>query len=134
MDSFLISPADGKLTLSGIVKEDRIEQVKGVTYSLHHLMQGQKHGLKMVDQLEVYLKNRNNDLYFTVIYLAPGDYHRFHSPTHFEVKSVDIYNGELYSVSPLIVGWLKDVFALNERVVIAGEWIHGFFGMVAVGI
>ena len=182
--ALICSPADGKLLHSGIVDKDKIEQIKGVTYSLHHLLQGQafKHipnineidmvgvgkevlniktlskeldgvGVKDVvgvedvtgvedvvldvilpaTLLQTYKYKDTNDLYFTVIYLAPGDYHRFHSPVNWHIQSVKKFSGELYSVSPIIVGWLKSVFALNERVVVSGTWEHGYFGMIAVG-
>jgi phosphatidylserine decarboxylase len=36
-----------------------------------------------------------NSLFFTVIYLAPGDYHRFHSPTAWVVEKRRHFVGEL---------------------------------------
>lgn len=91
-----------------------------------------------------------NALYFTVIYLAPGDYHRFHSPTAWVVEkrrhfvgaqfhsrvSRCTHNsnaGELFSVSPYMAKRLQNLFVLNERVALLGRWRYGFFGMVPVG-
>ncbi|KAG0266272.1 phosphatidylserine decarboxylase 1 [Actinomortierella ambigua] len=74
-----------------------------------------------------------NALFFCVIYLAPGDYHRFHSPTNWVAESRRHFSGELYSVSPWMVKQLQDLFVLNERVVLLGRWRHGFFSMVPVG-
>ncbi|XP_046672128.1 phosphatidylserine decarboxylase proenzyme, mitochondrial-like isoform X2 [Homalodisca vitripennis] len=79
------------------------------------------------------LTDPRNELYQTVVYLAPGDYHRFHSPTHWQVKFRRHFQGELLSVNPLIAGWVPELFSLNERVVYVGEWEHGFFSMTAVG-
>jgi len=95
-----------------------------------------------------------NKLCFAVVYLAPGDYHRYHSPTnwvverrrHFSGKSSKssfsnpIYHadtasaaGELFSVSPWMVGKLSNLFVLNERVALLGRWRYGFFSMTPVG-
>lgn len=74
-----------------------------------------------------------NALYFTVIYLAPGDYHRFHSPTAWVVERRRHFVGELFSVSPYMAKRLQNLFVLNERVALLGRWRYGFFSMVPVG-
>ncbi|KAJ1916166.1 phosphatidylserine decarboxylase 1 [Mycoemilia scoparia] len=75
----------------------------------------------------------NNKLFFCVIYLAPGDYHRFHSPANWVVEGRRHFAGELYSVSPYIASILPNLFVLNERVVLLGRWKYGFMSMVPVG-
>ncbi|KAF8060782.1 phosphatidylserine decarboxylase 1 [Lyophyllum atratum] len=74
-----------------------------------------------------------NALFFSVIYLAPGDYHRFHSPTAWVVEKRRHFVGELYSVSPYMAKRLENLFVLNERVALLGRWKYGFFSMVPVG-
>lgn len=74
-----------------------------------------------------------NSLFFTVVYLAPGDYHRFHSPTAWVVEKRRHFFGDLFSVSPFMAKRLENLFVLNERVALLGRWKHGFFGMVPVG-
>lgn len=74
-----------------------------------------------------------HELFFAVVYLAPGDYHRFHSPTAWVVEKRRHFAGELYSVSPYIAKRLQGLFVLNERVALLGRWRYGFFGMVPVG-
>ncbi|KAJ1023484.1 hypothetical protein NDA16_003101 [Ustilago loliicola] len=74
-----------------------------------------------------------NKLFFCIIYLAPGDYHRFHSPTNWVAERRRHFRGELYSVSPYMAKRLSNLFVLNERVALLGRWRHGFFGMVPVG-
>ncbi|KAL7753750.1 phosphatidylserine decarboxylase 1 [Sorochytrium milnesiophthora] len=72
-------------------------------------------------------------LFFAVIYLAPGDYHRFHSPVDWEVKERRHIHGELLSVSPKLLDVVPDLFTLNERVALMGTWKHGMFSMIPVG-
>lgn len=72
-------------------------------------------------------------LYYAVIYLAPGDYHRFHSPTNWVVERRRHFAGELFSVSPYLQRTLPGLFTLNERVVLLGRWRWGFFSFVPVG-
>jgi phosphatidylserine decarboxylase len=80
------------------------------------------------------LKNpESNELFYSVIYLAPGDYHRFHSPCDFRVTSRRHFPGALYSVNPRITCWFDNLFIMNERVSLYGEWMHGFFSYTAVG-
>lgn len=72
-------------------------------------------------------------LYYCVIYLAPGDYHRFHSPVSWVVEKRRHFAGELYSVSPYLQRTLPGLFTLNERVVLLGRWRWGFFSYTPVG-
>ncbi|KAI7893412.1 phosphatidylserine decarboxylase-domain-containing protein [Mucor mucedo] len=74
-----------------------------------------------------------NAMFFCVVYLAPGDYHRFHSPTNWVVQTRRHFAGELFSVSPYFVKLLQNLFVLNERVALLGKWKHGFFSMIPVG-
>ncbi|XP_062360708.1 phosphatidylserine decarboxylase proenzyme, mitochondrial isoform X3 [Cinclus cinclus] len=90
----VISPSDGKILNFGQVKNCEVEQVKGVTYSLEsflgpristeemHFSQAPT-GNSFQQQL---VTKEGNELYHCVIYLAPGDYHCFHSPTDWTVS------------------------------------------------
>lgn len=75
----------------------------------------------------------SNRLYYCVIYLAPGDYHRFHSPTNWVVSKRRHFVGELFSVAPYFQSRLTDLFCVNERVALLGKWKYGFFSMTPVG-
>ncbi|OLN97456.1 Phosphatidylserine decarboxylase proenzyme 1, mitochondrial [Colletotrichum chlorophyti] len=77
--------------------------------------------------------DNKTSLYYAVIYLAPGDYHRFHSPTNWVVERRRHFAGELYSVSPYLQRTMPGLFTLNERVVLLGRWRYGFFSYVPVG-
>ncbi|KAI5949648.1 PSD1 [Candida margitis] len=76
---------------------------------------------------------RHKQLYFAVIYLAPGDYHHFHSPTSWVATLRRHFIGELFSVAPFFQKTLQGLFVLNERVALLGYWKYGFFSMVPVG-
>jgi phosphatidylserine decarboxylase len=77
--------------------------------------------------------NEETDLFYTVIYLAPGDYHRFHSPVTWVSTIRRHFVGELYSVAPYFQNTFNNLFVLNERVSLLGYWKHGFFSMTPVG-
>ncbi|KAJ7198798.1 phosphatidylserine decarboxylase 1 [Mycena pura] len=227
-DAVLVSPADGKILHFGTVQDLRVEQVKGITYSLDALLGVERPGtpppasahmpaalMPVVDdrefanvngieysldqligssspptpgtstptyddppphgapqkfgkQIDASVVTAERDLqeslrhdaavaaemgvrpsltrsaggksvkpghslFFTVIYLAPGDYHRFHSPTSWVVEKRRHFVGELFSVSPYMAKRLENLFVLNERVALLGRWKYGFFGMVPVG-
>lgn len=77
--------------------------------------------------------SESNRLYYCVIYLAPGDYHRFHSPVNWVVNKRRHFVGELFSVAPYFQSRLADLFCVNERVALLGKWKYGFFSMTPVG-
>jgi len=203
--ALLTSPADGTVLHFGRIRDKRVEQVKGMTYSLDALLGGKPKGeinrfeysnetpddedpshvlnaeaefanvngisytldtllgsdedqrreastkakdaslpshptMKTIEAIRKELKKRkseNNDtpmtMHFAVVYLAPGDYHRFHSPTNWVVELRRHFAGELYSVSPYLQRRIANLFVLNERVALLGRWRYGFFSMTPVG-
>lgn len=86
-----------------------------------------------MDYVKAIKHKPENILYQCIIYLAPGDYHRFHSPTSWRPEIRRHFSGELLSVSPKIAEWLPGLFCLNERALYLGQWEHGFFSFTAVG-
>ncbi|XP_030066168.1 phosphatidylserine decarboxylase proenzyme, mitochondrial [Microcaecilia unicolor] len=138
----VVSPADGRILHFGQVRNSQVEQVKGLTYSLESFFGPQdwrgadNNGVKVGDralfQKQLGL-HKGNRLYHCVIYLAPGDYHRFHSPTDWNIHHRRHFPGALMSVNPGIAHWITGLFCQNERVVLSGEWQYGFFSLTAVG-
>lgn len=155
----VVCPSDGVILNCGAVTEDQVEQVKGVTYSLNHFLgpqtfprgeslslsaSGKSTTLNLVSSFnnsssedtryEEKLKHdKNNNLYHCIIYLAPGDYHRFHSPTDWKISHRRYFPGYLLSVNPRFARRIPQLFNLNERAVYFGNWQHGFFSMALVG-
>ncbi|XP_031526086.1 phosphatidylserine decarboxylase proenzyme, mitochondrial isoform X1 [Vicugna pacos] len=137
----VISPSDGKILNFGQVKNCEVEQVKGVTYSLESFLGPRTSAEDLpfppatsCSSFRSQLVTREgNELYHCVIYLAPGDYHCFHSPTDWTVSHRRHFPGSLMSVNPGMARWIKELFCHNERVVLTGDWKHGFFSLTAVG-
>ncbi|XP_053326240.1 phosphatidylserine decarboxylase proenzyme, mitochondrial isoform X3 [Spea bombifrons] len=133
----VISPSDGKILHFGKVKNCEVEQVKGVTYSLESFLGPQNWTVNMpvskTSFQDKLVTQEGNELYHCVIYLAPGDYHCFHSPTDWNVHHRRHFPGSLMSVNPGVARWIKELFCYNERVVLTGSWKHGFFSLTAVG-
>lgn len=130
-EASIVSPADGRIIHFGQIEHDEVEQIKGVTYSLNALL-GKNPNTKIHEDGPTYIPKTGHNLYFAVVYLAPGDYHRFHSPTEWSVSMMRHFAGEMFSVSPYMVKTLRHLFTLNERVSLVGEWEKGMFSMVAV--
>ncbi|XP_037036970.1 phosphatidylserine decarboxylase proenzyme, mitochondrial isoform X1 [Bradysia coprophila] len=135
-NSCLVSPADGRVLHFGLATNEQVEQVKGVTYSLKSFLGPanweNKSSPTYVDTIRI-RDDEETAIYQCIIYLAPGDYHRFHSPTKWTPKLRRHFSGELLSVSPKIAHWLPGLFSLNERALYLGRWQHGFFSFAAVG-
>lgn len=74
-----------------------------------------------------------SSLYYCVVYLAPGDYHRFHSPSRWHICERMHIAGDLLSVAPALVRRVPGLFTMNERVSLIGQWAHGFYSLTAVG-
>ena len=92
------SPADGRVLNCGVVDNGALEQVKGVTYSLVGFLGPLESLLRQPEpsapstacveesfDWRRLLCNPANKLYHCIVYLAPGDYHRFHSPADWNV-------------------------------------------------
>lgn len=153
------SDAKGLQKDEEVVKQDEeFARVNGISYTLPNLLTGPS--MSKADEVEdqsvtpspksvsevradlalgekpwydMLSEDRKTSLFYAVIYLAPGDYHRFHSPANWVVERRRHFAGELYSVSPYLQRTLPGLFTLNERVVLLGRWRWGFFSYVPVG-
>lgn len=80
-------------------------------------------------------------IYSCILYLAPGDYHRYlitnnvryHCPTDYTAKSRTHIVGSLAPVKESYISKYSGVYEGNERVVLQGEWSQGFMFITFVG-
>lgn len=87
----------------------------------------------MVERIIDSASARGNKVMYCVLYLAPQDYHRYHSPAYFVANYRRHIAGYLEPVMPAYLKNHKDVLKENERVNVLGEWKHGFFAMSFIG-
>lgn len=116
-----ISPADGRVMLYLNSEADRPFPLKGATKSL-----------KTVFEAGQTVPAGRYDI--AVIRLAPVDYHRFHFPCDCRTPAaVRIIPGKYHSVNPIALIRHPDVYADNERQILACDASFGRFWMVDIG-
>ena len=105
----LVSPCDATVCAVGTAAGGtaRLPQIKRASFSLRSLL-----GMNPPEK----------QFRYVVLYLAPGDYHRFHAPTNMTQVSVRRIKGEALSVNPHLLKFLDNVLSVNERVVIEATW------------
>ncbi len=100
--NLVVSPADGKImAFENISNTDFL--VKGSRFNVSSFL----------DNTELAKKYINGSL--IIIRLAPYDYHRFHFPVSGIISSPIIIDGYLYSVNPIAIKKMVEIFFLNKR-------------------
>ncbi|KAG9452269.1 hypothetical protein H6P81_005173 [Aristolochia fimbriata] len=72
-------------------------------------------------------------LFYCVIYLRLGDYHRVHSPVDWHVFLRRHFSGRLFPVNERAARTFRNLYIENERVVLEGQWEGGFMAVAAIG-
>lgn len=106
----VISPSDGKiLAYQNIKSADFI--LKGSRFNVESFLDNAVLGKKF------------NNGSLIIIRLAPYDYHRFHFPISGKVSPQIKIEGDLYSVNPIALQKMIEIFFLNKReyVIISSE-------------
>lgn len=111
----LLCPVDGTISQAGPIREDRLLQAKGHSYTLRSLSG------RDCPELEGGT--------FVTVYLAPGDYHRIHLPAAGRLVATTAIPGALFSVNGRTEAAVTDLFCRNERLVC---WFATDFGPMLV--
>jgi len=97
-----VSPADGKLlAYADVSKGDFI--IKGHRFNVLSFLNNAELAQNYLDGTLVILR------------LAPPDYHRFHFPMSGTVSPITRIDGDYYSVNPLALREMTEIFCLNKR-------------------
>ncbi len=101
-ENVVISPDDGKiLVLENIGNQDFL--VKGHRFDIFSFLNDSSLAKKYLDGS------------LLIIRLAPPDYHRFHFPVNGSISSLTKVKGDYFSVSPIALRKITEVFLLNKR-------------------
>ncbi|XP_043717222.1 phosphatidylserine decarboxylase proenzyme 1, mitochondrial isoform X1 [Telopea speciosissima] len=72
-------------------------------------------------------------VFYCVIYLKPGDYHRVHSPIDWNVFIRRHFSGRLFPLNERATRTIRNLHVENERVVLEGQWAEGYMAIAAIG-
>ncbi len=114
----LVSPVDAKVYVVGRTEEGRLPQSPELDYAVQTLLGGD---------------TRYSACEYIVLYLAPKDYHRVHSPREGAVLGYRYRPGGLWPVFPGATRRIRDLFARNERMVVRVQTDIGEIPVVMVG-
>ena len=115
----IFSPAEGKISQIGEIRDDKLIQAKGHSYSLAELS-----GLNV----EPYAGGS-----FITIYLSPSNYHRVHLPISATLKKTVSIPGALFSVNTATERSIPNLFCKNERLVCQFDSERGPILVILVG-
>jgi phosphatidylserine decarboxylase len=102
----LVSPSDGDLSSQGLIDPGARIFVKGQPYDVGELVGDPRDAARYAGGE------------FAVIYLAPRDYHRVHSPVDGEVTLIRGLPGDLYPVNRIGERHVPQLFVRNQRAAI----------------
>ncbi|HET9049385.1 MAG TPA: archaetidylserine decarboxylase [Chiayiivirga sp.] len=117
----LLMPSDGRIAQTGAIKQGRIFQAKGHSFSAAELLGDDAAAAPFADG------------HFLNVYLAPRDYHRVHMPWAGTLRETLHVPGRLFSVSPATAAVVPRLFARNERLVCHFDCDFGPMAVVMVG-
>ena len=117
----LVFPSDGKISQFGQLKDNFQLQAKGHYFTTEALLANEKDAK--------YFDNGS----FMTVYLSPQDYHRVHIPMKGKLIKMTHVPGELFSVNPLYVRNIPELYSRNERVVCLFETAIGKMAVIFVG-
>ncbi|MGY1457829.1 MULTISPECIES: archaetidylserine decarboxylase [unclassified Luteimonas] len=117
----ILMPADGRISQCGPIREGRIFQAKGRSFTAAELLADATAAAPYDDGL------------FATVYLSPRDYHRVHMPWNGRLLRTVHVPGRLFSVGPAAVARVPRLFARNERLVCHFATDFGPMAVVMVG-
>ena len=117
----IASPVDGAVSQAGPIRDGRIFQAKGQSFTAQELLGGSAERAKPFENGS-----------FATIYLSPRDYHRIHTPLDGTLREMVHVPGRLFSVNQMTVRSVPRLFARNERVVTIFETPAGPMALVMV--
>ena len=117
----LLMPADGHISQCGPIKDGRIFQAKGQSFTAAELLGDAADAEPFRNGL------------FATVYLSPRDYHRVHMPWTGTLRETVHVPGRLFSVGTAAVANVPRLFARNERLVCHFDTDFGPMVSVMVG-
>ncbi|GAW80342.1 phosphatidylserine decarboxylase [Plasmodium gonderi] len=115
-DHSIVSPCDSEIVDFGELKSDYLKNIKGVKFNVNTFLGSN------------FQKKYNDDstkFYYAIFYLSPRKYHHFHAPFNFKYKIRRHISGELFPVFQGMFKIINNLFNINERVILSGEWKGG---------